>query len=201
MSSQVSAGLPNVAAQWRRADPGSRLSRDHRRRARMPGPRGSSGSRHRGGTAKTPCRGHAGAIPCWGCRASRRAPGTRRRRHARESSPRRRGLSTSTAGTTVGRPHRAPRCPPTSPSRSLLTTIGSPSAAAARAATNSPSGWTIPSRPIGARATGAGIAVPSTVTAMSGAETSRSRRGTIRHASNAARFARAVASDPADPAT
>ena len=83
----------------------------------------------------------------------------------------------------------------------MLTTIGTPTLAAARAAADSPSGWTIDRTPTGASASGAGIAVPSTVTDMSLAVTSRSMRGTRRHASNAARFARAVDSDPAEPAT
>ena len=83
----------------------------------------------------------------------------------------------------------------------MLTTRGRPRLAAARATADSPSGWTIDSTPTGASTTGAGIGVPSTVTDVSSEETSRSMRGTSLQASNAARFARAVDSDPAAPAT
>jgi hypothetical protein len=83
----------------------------------------------------------------------------------------------------------------------VLTTIGTPIAAAARATAGSPSGWTIERTPIGASSTGAGIAVPSTVTERSVLETSRSIRGTILQCSKAARLARAVDSEPAEPAT
>jgi hypothetical protein len=83
----------------------------------------------------------------------------------------------------------------------VLTTIGTPRLAAACATAGSPSGWTIERTPIGASSTGAGIGVPSTVTDRSVVDTSRSIRGTMRQASKATRFARAVDSDPAEPAT
>jgi hypothetical protein len=79
--------------------------------------------------------------------------------------------------------------------------IGSPSSAAARATASSPSGCTIDWTPTGAVITGAGIGVPRTVVDRSRDVAPVSIRGTIRVRSNASRFARAVAPDPAAPAT
>ena len=82
----------------------------------------------------------------------------------------------------------------------VLTAIGSPTAAAARAVASSPSGCMIDWTPTGASPTGAGAGVPSTVVDRSRAETSRSIRGTIRHRRNASTLARIVSSVPAPPA-
>ncbi len=81
------------------------------------------------------------------------------------------------------------------------STIGTPSSAAARAVASSPSGWTIDCTPMGASSSGAGIAVPSTVVDQSRTVVSRNIRGTRPYRSNAARFARIVAPEPAPPAT
>ncbi len=81
----------------------------------------------------------------------------------------------------------------------MLRTIGSPTAAAARAVASSPSGLTIAWAPIGASTSGAGIRVFSTVTERSRSETSRSIRGTIRQRRNASRLERIVCSAPAPP--
>ncbi len=73
-------------------------------------------------------------------------------------------------------------------------------AAAARATATSPSSCAIESTPIGARKNGAGERVPSTSTEMSRSVFPRSMRGRSRRRSNASRFARIVASEPAPPA-
>ena len=57
------------------------------------------------------------------------------------------------------------------------STIGRPSAAAARAVASSPSGWMIDCTPTGASSTGAGIRVPSTVVLRSRPSAPRSMRG------------------------
>ena len=74
--------------------------------------------------------------------------------------------------------------------------------AVARAAAGSAPGCTIDRTPTGARSTGAGIVVPSTVVPWSRlAGMPRSMRGTSRHRSKAARLAAMVSSAPAPPAT
>ena len=82
----------------------------------------------------------------------------------------------------------------------VLTASGSPTAAAARAVANSPSGCTRLWTPTGANPSGAGSSVPSTVTERSREPTSRNIRGTIRHRRKAASLARIVSSLPAPPA-
>ncbi len=65
----------------------------------------------------------------------------------------------------------------------------------------SASGCTIDCTPIGEVITGALSSLPSTVVVRSRWVEPVSMRGTMRHRSNASRFARAVAPEPAEPAT
>ena len=79
--------------------------------------------------------------------------------------------------------------------------IGTPSSPAARARASSPSGCRMPCAATGAVTTGAGRRGPSTLVPVVRSVAPVSIRGTMRHRSKAARFARAVAPDPAEPAT
>ena len=79
--------------------------------------------------------------------------------------------------------------------------IGTPVAFEARATPSSASGWTIESTPTGASRNGAGERRPSTSTESSRSAFPVSIRGRSRRRSNASRFARIVASEPAPPAT
>jgi hypothetical protein len=79
--------------------------------------------------------------------------------------------------------------------------IGTPSAAAARAAAVSASRWAISSTPTGDSMRGAGTRRPKSSTLVSRSETSRSIRGTIRQRSKEASLARFVDSLPAPAAT
>jgi len=83
----------------------------------------------------------------------------------------------------------------------VLTIIGAPTDAAARAVASSPSSSTTFWTPIGASISGAGIAVPSTVVERSRLATSRSIRGTIRRSRKASELARIVSSLPAPAPT
>ncbi len=78
--------------------------------------------------------------------------------------------------------------------------IGVPVARAARATAASASRWASSSTPIGASSSGLESRRPNSSTDVSGAETSRSIRGTIRQRSNAARLADIVRSLPAPAA-
>ncbi len=82
----------------------------------------------------------------------------------------------------------------------VLSTMGTPQAAAALATATSPPGCAMPSTPTGASSNGTARSAPSTVLAYDGLLTSVSIRGTIRQRRNASRFSRAVSPDPALPA-
>ena len=77
---------------------------------------------------------------------------------------------------------------------------GTPADAAAFATPVSASSCAIESTPTGARKNGAAERMPSTSTEMSQTALPASIRGRMRQRSNASRFARTVASDPAPPA-
>jgi hypothetical protein len=82
----------------------------------------------------------------------------------------------------------------------VLTTNGTPAAAAARAAVRSPSARARESTPTGARKKGAGDRVPSTSTVQSRSSLPVRCFGHRRQRSKASRLARIVHSAPAPPA-